>query len=366
MSCEQRIRTLASETGFGLCGFARVSPPPHREMVENWLAEGNAASMDYLERGLAKRFDPSLLLPGVRSVISLGCRYQPPPLPNPPDWRAELRGRIAAYALGVDYHRVVEKKLKQLARALMVEIPGAQFRWYVDTGPVLEREWAAASGLGWFGKNTNILHREQGSWFFLAELLTDLELAPDPPVSDHCGSCTSCLDLCPTGALAPGYRLDARRCISYWTIEHRGPIAPEIRPQLGNWVFGCDICQEVCPWNEKYGREHPPAAAPELFPSLPELLRLDEESFRLRFRATPLLRSKREGLARNAAVALGNSGNPAAIVALAEALQRDPAALVRGHAAWALGQLGATAVLEKALSSEEDPQARAEIEAALA
>jgi epoxyqueuosine reductase len=323
--------------------------------------------MAYIGNGAAKRLDPTLVLPGARSIISVGVRYAPPPLP-PVNWREELRGRIAAYALGADYHRTVKRRLIDLTDRIKTRFPEAEARYYVDTGPILEREWAAAGGLGWFGKNTNILHREQGSWFFLGELLTTLEIEPDPPMADHCGTCVRCLDLCPTRALEPGYVLDARKCISYWTIEHRGEIPRDFRPQMESWVFGCDVCQEVCPWNEKLAREAEPTVAEALLPSLPELLALDEEGFRQRYRGTAVLRTKREGLLRNVAVVLGNTQNPRAIASLSGALENDPSAIVRAHAAWSLGRIGggdARKYLDGARRRETDDVVRAEIEIAL-
>ena len=334
------IRAAARAAGFDLCGFAAAGPPPHGAYFLDWLARGNAADMDYLERGADKRLAPDLVLPGGRSIIALGIRYTPPPRP-PVDWQHELRGRIASYTLGRDYHDEIRKRLKRLAAQLRELVPDVGHRIYVDSGPVLERDWAMQAGLGWFGRNTNLLHKEHGSWFFLAEVLTTLELEPDAPVADHCGTCTVCLAKCPTQALRPGYELDARRCISYWTIEHRGVIPLDVRAGLGNWIFGCDVCQEVCPWNEKM---RPPSPDDErLTPYLPDLLALDDEGFRDRFRGSAVKRAKREGLARNVAVVLGNTGDPAAVPALAAALAADPSSLVRGHAAWALGRLGGAA-----------------------
>jgi epoxyqueuosine reductase len=358
---------LARQVGFDLCGFARIEPPPHAGFVRDWLNDGRAASMSYIANGLAKRLDPTLVLPGARSIVSVGMRYHPPPLP-PIDWREQLRGRIAAYALGADYHRHVKRCLKNLAGLIAAQFPQAGIRVYVDTGPVLEREWAAAGGVGWFGKNTNILHQENGSWFFLGELITTLEIEPDPPVADHCGTCVRCLDLCPTRALEPGYALDARKCISYWTIEHRGPIPRAMRPQIDNWVFGCDVCQEVCPWNEKLARSEGSPQAEELLPSLPQLMALDESGFRARYRGSAVLRAKREGLLRNVAIVLGNSGNPRAVSPLAAALSGDPSAIVRAHAAWALGCIDdaeARAALGAAHRSEVDDSVREEVALAL-
>jgi epoxyqueuosine reductase len=365
---ERTIGGAAAALGFDFCGFARVARPPHAEFVRRWITAGNGGEMAYLERGLAKRLDVRLVLPEARSVISLGMRYLPPPVP-PIDWQGSLRGRIAAYAVGTDYHVRLERQLAALLMALRDCFGDMRARFYVDTGPILEREWAASAGVGWFGKNTNILRTEEGSWFFLAEMLTDLELEPGSPHPDHCGTCTRCLDRCPTGALRAPYELDARLCISYLTIEHRGVIPPALRPQLGNWIFGCDVCQEVCPWNERLGSpEARDSEIERLFPHLPELLALSDAEFRQRFRQTAIRRAKRDAFVRNVAVALGNTHNPAAAAPLTESLRHDPSALVRAHAAWALGAVGTTAAcsgLKAALRCEKSPGVRDEIHAAL-
>jgi epoxyqueuosine reductase len=363
-----RVRAAAHQLGFALCGFARVEPLPRGESVRQWLSAGNAAGMHYIARGLAKRLDPRLLLPHARTVVTVGYRY-PPPGSSPADWQAQLRGRIAAYALGDDYHLIVGQKLRALEGEVCALRRGVVARTYIDTGPVLEREWAASGGVGWFGKNTNILNTEKGSWFFLGEVLTNLELEPDAPQPQRCGTCTRCLDLCPTQALAPGYRLDARRCISYFTIEHRGAIPTDLRSKLGNWVFGCDVCQQVCPWNERFARRHRVPDAHELLPYLPELLPLSEDEFRVHFRNSAVRRAGRVGLARNVAVALGNTRDLAAVTALVAALRHDPAPLVRAHAAWALGRVGgapARHALDSARWREADDDVRREIDAALA
>ncbi|MGD0950452.1 MAG: tRNA epoxyqueuosine(34) reductase QueG [Candidatus Binatia bacterium] len=363
-----RMRTAAHHLGFTLCGFARVEPLPRGEFVREWLSAGNSAGMHYIGRGLAKRLDPGLVVPDARTVITVGYRYPPPVLP-PAGWRAQWRGRIAAYALGDDYHAIIGPKLRALAGEVCALRQGVVARAYVDTGPLLEREWAASGGVGWFGKNTNIIHTEEGSWFFLGEVLTDLGLEPDAPQPNRCGTCTRCLDLCPTQALAPGYRLDARRCISYLTIEHGGAIPTDLRPKLGNWVFGCDVCQQVCPWNEHFARRHIMRGTEELAPYLLELLALSEDEFRARFRNSAVRRAGRVGLARNVAVALGNTRDPAAAAALVAALTRDPAPLVRAHAAWALGRVGgapARHALDSARWREVHDGVRREIDAALA
>jgi epoxyqueuosine reductase len=361
-----RIRAAAHHLGFTLCGFARVEPLPHAEFVREWLSAGNAASVHYINRGLAKRLEPRLIMPDVQTVITVACRYLAPAIPQL-DWQAQLRGRVAAYALGPDYHSIVEEKLGALSAAICELQEKTVARAYVDTGPVLEREWAASGGVGWFGRNTNILHTEEGSWFFLGEILTNLGLEPDPPHADRCGSCRRCLDLCPTGALKPGYQLDARLCISYLTIEHRGAIPIDLRSRLGNWIFGCDVCQEVCPWNERFARRHIVPNTDELLPYLPDLLLLSEDEFRTRFRSSAIRRAGRAGLARNVAVALGNTRNRAAVDALAAALRHDPVPLVRVHAAWALGRVEdreARQMLESARRNESDGEVLREIDAA--
>lgn len=364
----EKLIALALQQGFNLAGFAALRPLEERAgFFSRWLADGRSAEMDWLAKAPEKRLDPRVIDPRLRSAMMLAWPYTPP---RPPalDWRAELRGRIAAYALGADYHDLVKARALAVAAALAAARPGAITRVYVDTGPVFEREWAAAARLGWFGRNTNLLNRYHGSYFFLAGILTDLEFdAPAEPYRDHCGTCRRCLDLCPTGALTDGYLLEPRLCISYWTIEHRGAIPRAMRPRLGNWIFGCDLCQEVCPWNNDAT-----VAAPineTLTPPLAALLALDDDGFRRRFGQSALRRTKRRGLLRNATVAMGNSGNPAAIPALATTLAAEPEALVRAHAAWALGRFDAPAArkaLEQARPRESDAAVGEEITLALA
>jgi epoxyqueuosine reductase len=365
MSLEDRIRAQAAALGFSLCGFTKLSLLPREDFFQNWLAQGYAGEMHYLARDPERRLNPSLTLPYAKSVICLGYPYAPLRLPDL-DWRRELRGRIAAYAAGLDYHEIIKAKLLEFVRFLTDLSPDLWAKPYVDTGPLLEREWAYRSGLGWFGKNTMLLHKQAGSWFFLAEILVSLELEGGGIPRAHCGKCTRCLNDCPTGALAEGYILKAPLCISYLTIEHRGPIPYALRPQIGNWVFGCDICQEVCPWNEKFGRPRADLVD-ELFPFLPDLMALDEAGFRARFGRSAVRRTKRRGLLRNVAIVLGNSGNPEAITPLRQALH-DPEPLVRSHVAWALGQFPereAHCALQHHLTHEVDEQVRDEILVAL-
>ncbi|HZP41151.1 MAG TPA: tRNA epoxyqueuosine(34) reductase QueG [Candidatus Binatia bacterium] len=360
---EDAVAAEARAAGFALVGAAPLGPLERGAFLHAWLAEGRAGEMAYLARRTAERIDPRTAFPWARSVIAVGAPYRPPP-PPPEDWRATLRGRIAAYAFGPDYHDGLGDRLAALGRRLADVFPGRRFLHYVDTGPVLEREWAARAGLGWIGRNTLLLDRGAGSYLFLGELFTDLELGAPEPAPDRCGTCVRCHAACPTGALGPGYTMDPRRCISYLTIEHRSAIPLDLRPLVGNWIFGCDVCQEVCPWNG--GAASPPTDV--LAPHLPSLLALDEAGFRTRYRHTAVARAKRRGLLRNVAVALGNSGNPDAVGPLAAALA-DPEPLVRAHAAWALGRLGgpgARRALDAARTREPAPRVRDEIAAALA
>jgi epoxyqueuosine reductase len=328
--------------------------------------------MGWMARAPERRADPREVLAGARSVISVAASYYRGDPPPEASGAPALSGRIARYAWGRDYHRRLRRRLRALGAALRSLAPGARWLAYVDTGPVLDRGWAEQAGIGWIGKNTNVILARSGSWFFLGEILTNLELPPARPARNHCGRCARCIPACPTGAIVAPYQLDAQRCISYLTIENRGAIPLELRPSIGTRIFGCDDCQEVCPWNRfAVPATHPDFAEREgqQTPDLLPLLALDEETFRARFQGTALLRAQRSGLARNVAVALGNLGDPRAIPALAAAVARDPSALVRSHAAWALGRIGgdtARAALASAAAREEDLTVREEIEQALA
>jgi epoxyqueuosine reductase len=364
---EKSITEAAYGCGFVMAGFARLRRLNSREeFFRSWLDEGRAAEMGWLARDPERRFDPRTLDSRLRSVISLAFPYLAPAIPQI-DWRAELRGRIASYALGPDYHDVVLAKARAVAEIVASSNPEEVTRVYVDTGPVFEREWAAESRLGWFGRNTNLINKYQGSYFFLAEIFTSIELdAPVEPYRDHCGTCRQCLDLCPTNALAEGYLLEPRRCISYLTIEHRGTIPRDLRPAFGNWIFGCDICQEVCPWNSDAQRSA--TIDDRLMPSLAALMTLDDEGFRRRFAKSAVKRTKRRGLVRNAAIALGNSGNPQAVPILARSLMGEPDALIRAHVAWALGEIDDSAARRTLLNAdkvETNPEVRNEIDHAL-
>jgi epoxyqueuosine reductase len=336
-SLEDRLKQQARELGFDLAGIAPATDADGFDRLHEWLARGFAGRMDYMHRLADARRHPDSILPEVRSVVMVAMNYKPPG-----DEAEEGPCQVARYARGADYHDVLRQRLNTLLKWLQEERPGCRGRGVVDTAPLLERDFARRAGLGWFGKNTMLLNRRLGSYFFLGALLTDLVLQPDPPhATAHCGTCTACLDACPTEAFrGPGW-LDSRRCISYLTIELRDEVPVELRPGIGAWVFGCDVCQEVCPWNRKApaGREPAIAARPELERIDPtELLGLSEDEFRNRFRGTALMRSKRRGLLRNAALVLGNTGGPAVLPALRRALD-DQEPLVRDAAGWAIARI---------------------------
>jgi len=358
------VTLSALRHGFAMTGFAKLRRLGEREdFFDRWLADGRHGEMGYMSRAPERRLDPFQIDPRMRSVITLAYPYEASSRPTF-RWPDDLRGKIAAYALGPDYHDRVTLAASAVAESLRAIRADALTRVYVDTGPVFEREWAAQSGLGWFGRNTNLINVRRGSYFFLGEILTDAEFDVDPPpYRDHCGRCRQCLDLCPTGALSEGRLIDSRLCISYLTIELRGAIPRELRAPMGNWIFGCDVCQEVCPWNED-GVAH----ADELAPSLLDLLALDDDGFMRRYGKSAIRRTRRRGLLRNVAVALGNSGNPAAIAPLGHALDSDSEPLIRAHAAWALGAIGgpvARTRLEAARHREPDALVLEEIGSAL-
>lgn len=337
----ERLKAMARARGFDLAGVARLAPAATGEAYRRWLAQGDQAGMAWMERNVELRLDPRGLLEGARSALVVGLRYAPLAGAAPPP--GDLWPRVARYARGEDYHDLMRERLDGIAEFARREWPGVGTRVCVDTAPLLERDLAARAGLGAVGKNTLLLSPEAGSWLLLGELLLTLDLPSDVPLADLCGECTRCLDACPTGALPEPYRLDARRCLSYWTIEHRGAVAEPVRGFLGDWVFGCDACQEACPWN----RRPLPADHPEL--DLPErrrtldlagLLELDEEGYRTLFRGSPMRRARAEGLRRNAALALAGRSGRRAREALGTAAERDPSPVVREAAAWALAAPG--------------------------
>jgi epoxyqueuosine reductase len=359
----ETITALGTALGAVRIGAARLTALPRAAFLAEWLADGRAGDMTYLGERTATRVDPRAEFPWARSILMTAFAHPPPPPPDP-DWRERLTGRIAAYAIGSDYHRRLGNALEAWAARLRAAFPCARFLAYVDTGPLLEREWAMRAGLGWIGKHTLVLDRARGSYVLLGALLTDLEVEEPPAPADHCGTCTRCGVACPTGALDHAYTMDPRRCISYLTIELRGAMPIALRGQLDNWIFGCDLCQQACPWNDGASA----AWSHELTPFLPALLAMDDAAFRARYRQTVVWRAKREGLLRNVAVALGNSGNPAAVPALTRALASDPSPLVRAHTAWALGRLGGAGA-RRALDTartDPDPTVSREAEDALA
>jgi len=364
-SSSAHVRARSEAAGFDFVGIAPAHPAPLADLLHAWLREGMHGSMRYMEDPAGRRQDPRKYLPWARSLVILGLNYYTPhALTQDPD-----RGAISRYAWGADYHRVVRARL-ELLRADLVQLDSsARFHPFVDTSPVLEKGLAEAAGLGWRGKHTNLLRRRAGSWFFLAGFATDLVLDYDSPARDHCGTCTRCITACPTGAIVAPYVLDARLCISYLTIELRGPIPRELRRLVGNRIFGCDDCQDVCPWNRFAQPAEVQGFEPRdgnLNPLLVELFGISKSEWNRRFKKTPVRRAHYEGFLRNVAVALGNWGSAAAVPALVARLD-DPEALVRGHVAWALGRIG-TATARTALARrrdiEDDFWVREEIDAA--
>ncbi len=376
----REVKAEARAAGFDLCGIASGAPFTREgQALASWVARGYHGEMEYMARNAARSPEPQKVVPEARSLVVVGLYYGDsaaeedaeagPTSDGPPG----PRGRISKYARGEDYHTVMEPGLHRLA-AFLLERGARVARYYVDTGPVIDRAAARRAGIGWYGKNTMIITRRgHGSWVFLGEILTDLPLPPDNPDDGNCGRCSLCLDACPTGAIIAPYTVDARRCISYLTIEHRGAIPREMRPLIGDHIFGCDICQVVCPHNAKSpARSHlefAPRDAVGARPALIPLLNITEEEFQERFRGSPITRTKRRGLRRNVAVALGNMADPASVPALLQALADETDSLVRGHAAWALGRIATQAAregLRESLAREHDPNVREEITLALA
>jgi epoxyqueuosine reductase len=333
VALKREIVARARALGFDACRIAAAASPRHGREFQAWLREGAAGEMDWLARGEEKRCDPQQVLSGARSVIVVAQNY----------WQGEGQarestGKIARYAWGDDYHEVMLPKLKRLD-AFLRERGGTQ-KCYVDTGPILERDYAAEAGIGWHGKSTMLIDPKLGTWFFLAEILTTLELPPDEPQSPRCGSCTRCITACPTNAITGEHRLDARRCISYLTIELKGSIPPDLRPLIGDRIYGCDDCLDACPWNRfaLVSREAAFAARPAAQMPLRDYLSLDDVQFRALFSRSPIKRVKRRGFLRNVCVALGNVGTQADLPALRRAAF-DPEPLIAEHAAWAVNRI---------------------------
>lgn len=362
------LKSQARSLGFSLAGVCPAVAAPGQARFDEWLSAGYAGQMHYLADRRDAYEHPKSVLDGARSILMLAMDYkteEPAPLPKG-------SGRIARYAWGsLDYHDLIRKRLNQLATRLRELEPQCVARGVVDTAPLMEREFAQLAGLGWIGKNTLLLNKQRGSWFFLAALLTDLELEYDQPQAvDHCGTCRACLDACPTNAFVEPYVLDASRCISYLTIELKDAMPVELRNGVGGWLFGCDVCQEVCPWNQ-----NAPASEQQDFQPLSghnptdllSLFDLDDDAFRRMFRHTPMWRPRRRGLLRNAAIVLGNQATELAIPALEKGLT-DEEPLVRGACAWALGEIGSAGsknALEQRLAIEANAKVREEIELAL-
>lgn len=364
-----QLRALAAAEGFNAVGFAPAATPPEAlDRLRAWVAAGYAGEMHYLSSRDTAYADPGRVLEGARSIVMLATSYANVEPVAP----AANEGRVSRYAWGADYHDVLHDRMKRLVDSLQAIAPEVHWRGVVDSAPLLEREFARIAGLGWIGKHTLALDRELGSWFFLAALLADVDLGGETsPQTDHCGSCTACLDACPTDAFVAPYQLDATKCISYLTIELRGPIPRELRSGVGDWLFGCDVCQDVCPWN----RRAPTSREPEFLPredrnpiNAVELLGLDDAEFRQRFRGTPLWRAKRRGLLRNAAIVLGNQPATAEARSALCAALGDHEPLVRGAAAWALGRVGdasSRVALRERLAVERDADVLLEIGIAL-
>lgn len=371
MSFTESVKAEARRLGFKLVGVTRPAPPPHLKIFFDWLKAGRHGEMSYLATDLARRHraDPCRVLPECLSILVLGMRY-PSPDAAPLLENLNTFGRVSSYAWGTDYHDVISERLESLVVFIEKQIGNTvSNRWYTDTGPILERDLAQRAGLGWIGKNTCLINPKQGSFFLLAEVLLGVELDVDTPfVQDRCGTCTRCLEACPTSCILSDRTIDATRCISYLTIELKGPISHDLRSQIGDWVFGCDVCQQVCPWNQRF-------TAPECvsefsprpkvpFPELLEEINLSPEAFNHKFRDSPVKRAKRRGYLRNVAVALGNmaashgaSIDESVVPALSRVLLSEHEPLVRGHTAWALGQIGTEAALQaltEALQAETD------------
>jgi epoxyqueuosine reductase len=359
LSLKERIAQEANALGFAAVRFAGADPPPGAgAALDTFLADGRHGDMAWLAANSERRKSPRAIWPDVKSIIMLGMSYGPERDP-----RAALlersRGAISVYAQGADYHDVIKSKLKVLASRVQ-DVAQGEVKVFVDTAPVMEKPIAAKAGLGWQGKHTNLVSRDFGSWLFLGAIFTTAEIDPDVPEEDHCGACRRCLDVCPTNAFVAPYQLDARACISYLTIEHKGHIAPEYREAMGNRIFGCDDCLAVCPWNKFASAAHEAklsVRAESDNPPLSELLKLDDASFRARFRGTPIKRTGRDRFLRNVLIAAGNSGDET-LVPQVEARLSDASPLVRAMAVWALSRLApdwAAAVRESEAQGEGDP-----------
>src|SRR5438477_4093592 len=333
---KKKLIAYARELGFDSCRVAACAAPKHASEFRTWMREGAAGEMSYMERGEEKRCDPQKVLPGARSIVVLALNYWQG---GPAHRAAATAGRVARYAWGEDYHDVISRKLDKIDNFLRRF--GGRQKSYVDTGPILERDHAAQAGIGWTGKSTMLIDTRLGTWFFLGEILTTLELPPDPPQRDRCGTCQRCIQACPTSAITAPHRLDARRCISYLTIELKGSIPVELRPLIGNRIFGCDDCLDACPWNRFAQASRETAFSARRATTgmlLRDYLELNDVEFRALFRNSPIKRIKRRGFLRNVCVALGNVGSLADLSALRRAAS-DPDELIAEHAAWAIERI---------------------------
>lgn len=341
---KKAIEARARELGFDACGFTTAEPPQHAEHLKNWLAAGRHGEMGYLQRNSEKRMEPQRVLDKAKTIIVLATSYAETTSHSNDAAQPAKRdsGTVARYARYADYHDVIGERLKSLTQ-FVNELDGANARslWYVDTGPILERDFAQRAGVGFIGKHTNLISRTLGNWIFLSEIITTLEIEEDAPEKNRCGSCARCIAACPTRAITAPFQLDARRCISYLTIELKGAIPVEFRSAIGDRIYGCDDCLAACPWNRfaRTGEMMKAHARPELAsPDLIELLTLDEPAFRERFAGTPMLRAKRRGFLRNVCVALGNVGDATALDSLRRA-STDSEPLIAEHAIWAIEQI---------------------------
>jgi len=332
---QEKLKNISSKAGFDAIGVAPALRAPHAEPFMEWIGEGCHATMDWLAKDPERRCDPRIVLPGARSVIALAMNYYHPDAPKAV---GVAFGRIARYARGRDYHHLIKKRLREFDRALAGE--GGLQKCFVDTGPILERDFSSLAGISWHGKSTLALHPELGTWFFLAAVITTLDLEPSRPMPDRCGKCTRCLDACPTRAIVAPYKVDARRCLSYWTIEHEGALPEWIRPLLGDRIFGCDDCLDACPWNRfaRTAREADFAARESSQWTLQKYLTLDEVAFKSLFEGSPIRRAGRQGFLRNVCTALGNIGTSADLPALENA-SRDADQVISEHATWASNRI---------------------------